>query len=165
MYSAILIPCPGNILIPLGYVLLFPSLALSSQLAFMKATRWDNYLHIFDERIHWFSLTNSIVIVIFLCFMVSMILLRTVNRDVRSSLVFDLFYFWQQLRTYYSFLQISRYNAMDISEDVQEDFGWKLVHGEVFRSPRWPMALSVLVGNGSQLVAMTGITLGMCTCK
>lgn len=50
---------------------------------------------------------------------------------------------------------------MDISEDVQEDFGWKLVHGEVFRSPRWPMALAVLVGNGSQLVAMTGITLGM----
>ena len=35
-----------------------------------------------------------------------------------------------------------------------------VVHGEVFRSPRWPMALSVLVGNGSQLVAMTGITLG-----
>jgi hypothetical protein len=48
-----------------------------------------------------------------------------------------------------------------IQEDVQEDFGWKLVHGEVFRSPRWPQALSVLVGNGSQLVAMTGITLGM----
>jgi len=67
--------------------------------------------------------------------MVSMILLRTVARD------------------------INRYNAMDLSEDVQEDFGWKLVHGEVFRSPRWPQALSVLVGNGSQLVAMTGITL------
>ncbi|KAF8322305.1 endosomal P24A protein [Clavulina sp. PMI_390] len=99
------------------------------------ATRWDNYLHIFDQRIHWFSLTNSIVIVVFLCFMVSMILLRTVNRD------------------------ISRYNAMDLSEDVQEDFGWKLVHGEVFRTPRWPIALSVLVGNGSQLVTMFGITL------
>jgi len=46
-----------------------------------------------------------------------------------------------------------------LSEDVQEDFGWKLVHGEVFRSPRWPTALSVLVGNGAQLVTMTGITL------
>ncbi|CAE6513797.1 unnamed protein product [Rhizoctonia solani] len=99
------------------------------------ATRWDNYLHIFDPKIHWFSLINSLVIVIFLCVMVSMILVRTVSRD------------------------ISRYNAIDLSEDVQEDFGWKLVHGEVFRSPRFPMVLSVLVGNGAQLCVMVGVTL------
>ncbi|EGN99728.1 hypothetical protein SERLA73DRAFT_106457 [Serpula lacrymans var. lacrymans S7.3] len=99
------------------------------------ATRWDNYLHIFDPRIHWFSLVNSLVIVIFLCVMVSMILLRTVSRD------------------------ISRYNAIDLSEDVQEDWGWKLVHGEVFRTPRYPMILSVMVGNGAQLCAMIAVTL------
>ncbi|KAJ1304635.1 hypothetical protein OPQ81_005776 [Rhizoctonia solani] len=99
------------------------------------ATRWDNYLHIFDPKIHWFSLINSLVIVIFLCVMVSMILVRTVSRD------------------------ISRYNAIDLSEDVQEDFGWKLVHGEVFRPPRFPMVLSVLVGNGAQLCVMVGVTL------
>ncbi|KII92448.1 hypothetical protein PLICRDRAFT_50826 [Plicaturopsis crispa FD-325 SS-3] len=99
------------------------------------ATRWDNYLHIFDPRIHWFSLVNSLVIVTFLCVMVSMILLRSVSRD------------------------ISRYNAIDLSEDVQEDWGWKLVHGEVFRTPRYPMALSVMVGNGAQLCAMVCVTL------
>lgn len=47
-----------------------------------------------------------------------------------------------------------------LQEDVQEDFGWKLVHGEVFRSPQAPMMLSVLVGNGAQLCAMVGVTLG-----
>ncbi|KAH9929506.1 endosomal P24A protein [Epithele typhae] len=99
------------------------------------ATRWDNYLHIFDPRIHWFSLINSIIVVVFLCLMVSMILVRTVSRD------------------------ISRYNAIDLSEDVQEDWGWKLVHGEVFRMPGNPMALSVIVGNGAQLCAMVGVTL------
>ncbi|KAJ7084421.1 hypothetical protein B0H15DRAFT_396482 [Mycena belliarum] len=99
------------------------------------ATRWDNYLKIFDPRIHWFSLVNSLVIVVFLCVMVSMILLRSVSRD------------------------ISRYNAIDLSEDVQEDWGWKLVHGEVFRTPRNPMVLSVMVGNGAQLCAMVGVTL------
>ncbi|TBU45895.1 endosomal P24A protein [Dichomitus squalens] len=99
------------------------------------ATRWDNYLHIFDPRIHWFSLINSIIVVVLLCLMVSMILLRTVSRD------------------------ISRYNAIDLSEDVQEDWGWKLVHGEVFRAPRNPMVLSILVGNGAQLCAMVGVTL------
>jgi hypothetical protein len=47
-----------------------------------------------------------------------------------------------------------------VQEDVQEDWGWKLVHGEVFRRPQRPMLLSVLVGNGSQLSAMVGVTLG-----
>ncbi|KAF9528449.1 Nonaspanin [Crepidotus variabilis] len=99
------------------------------------ATRWDNYLHIFDPRIHWFSLINSIVIVVFLCVMVSMILFRSVSKDIH------------------------RYNAIDISEDVQEDWGWKLVHGEVFRSPKNPLLLSVMVGNGAQLCAMVAVTL------
>ena len=31
------------------------------------ATRWDSYLHVYDPRIHWFSLVNSAVIVVFLC--------------------------------------------------------------------------------------------------
>ena len=31
------------------------------------ATRWDTYLHVFDPKIHWFSLINSAVIVVFLC--------------------------------------------------------------------------------------------------
>jgi hypothetical protein len=48
-----------------------------------QATRWDNYLHIFDPRIHWFSLINSLVIVVFLCAMVSMIVYRSISRDVR----------------------------------------------------------------------------------
>ena len=47
-----------------------------------------------------------------------------------------------------------------LQEDVQEDWGWKLVHGEVFRVPDNAMLLSVLVGNGSQLSAMVGVTLG-----
>jgi transmembrane 9 superfamily protein 2/4 len=99
------------------------------------ATRWDNYLHTFDPKIHWFSLINSLVIVVFLCLMVSMILLRSVSRD------------------------ISRYNALDPSEDIQEDWGWKLVSGEVFRTPTNPLVLSAMVGNGAQLCAMVAVTL------
>ncbi|KAL7327063.1 Transmembrane 9 superfamily member 2 [Mucor circinelloides] len=99
------------------------------------ATRWDNYLHVLDPSIHWFSLVNSIVIVLFLTGMVAMILIRALHKD------------------------ISRYNAVDAQEDVQEDYGWKLVHGDVFRPPQRPMLLSVLVGSGAQIVAMTGLTL------
>lgn len=67
--------------------------------------------------------------------MVAMVLLRTVHRD------------------------ISRYNAMDVEEDVQEDYGWKLIHGEVFRAPKHRMFLSVVVGSGMQLAAMSTVTL------
>ncbi|KAG0171837.1 hypothetical protein DFQ28_008593 [Apophysomyces sp. BC1034] len=99
------------------------------------ATRWDMYLAVRDPSIHWFSLVNSIVIVLFLTGMVAMILMRALHKD------------------------ISRYNAVDAQEDVQEDYGWKLVHGDVFRPPTHSLLLSVAVGSGAQLVAMTALTL------
>jgi transmembrane 9 superfamily protein 2/4 len=112
------------------------------------ATRWDNYLHVYDPKIHWFSLVNSAVIVVFLVAMVSTILVRTLKKD------------------------IARYNRLDqfaledfgengeVEDGVAEDSGWKLVHGDVFRSPKNPLLLSVLVGNGAQLFAMTALTIG-----
>ena len=87
----------------------------------------------FDPRIHWLALINSVVIVSFLCMMVGIIVARSISRDIH------------------------RYNAIDMTEDVQEDFGWKLVHGEVFRPPNRPMFLSIFVGSGSQLVAMAAV--------
>jgi transmembrane 9 superfamily protein 2/4 len=113
------------------------------------ATRWDKYLHVFDPKIHWFSLINSSVFVFFLVGMVSMILLRALKKD------------------------IARYNRLDsinledlngtsaVEDGIQEDSGWKLVHGDVFRCPKSPLLLSVLLGNGTQLFVMTGVTVGM----
>lgn len=46
-----------------------------------------------------------------------------------------------------------------MQEDIQEDFGWKLVHGDVFRPPRATMLLSVCVGSGCQILFMTFIAL------
>lgn len=77
--------------------------------------------------------------VVFLCALVSSLLLRSVKGD------------------------LSRYNAIDLEEDVQEDYGWKLIHGEVFRTPKSPVLLSVLVGNGAHLCAMIGVTLVFAT--
>jgi len=99
------------------------------------ATRWDSYLKTTDSRVHWFSLINSTIICVFLCVMVGMILLRTVNRDV------------------------SRYNAIDLTDDIQEDFGWKLVHAEVFRQPQHPMLLAIANGSGGQVAVMLGVAI------
>lgn len=54
---------------------------------------------------------------------------------------------------------ISRYNSIEAQDDAQEDFGWKLVHGDVFRPPQNSMLLSVLLGNGSQLFFMANVTI------
>jgi transmembrane 9 superfamily protein 2/4 len=105
--------------------------------------------------------------------MVSMIVYRSVSRDVRR------FIFCTSICLSATVSQISRYNAIDISvrtsfqaehcyrcanlapqEDVQEDWGWKLVHGEVFRTPNNPLVLAALIGNGAQLCSMVGVTLG-----
>ena len=67
---------------------------------------------------------------------------------------------------------IARYNKLDsfklddlsgtngdVEDGVQEDSGWKLVHGDVFRPPKNPLLLSVFLGNGSQLFVMVGTTI------
>lgn len=99
------------------------------------ASRWDTYLLMGDEQIHWFSIINSLMIVLFLSGMVAMIMLRTLHRD------------------------FNRYNAVEATDDVEEETGWKLVHGDVFRPPAHPMLLSVLVGTGVQTLVMGVITM------
>ncbi|KAI1617259.1 hypothetical protein EDD36DRAFT_158870 [Exophiala viscosa] len=110
------------------------------------ATRWDKYLHIIDPKIHWFSLINSTVFVIFLVGMVGTILLRALRKDIAR---------YNRLENI-NLDDLSGTSAVD--DDVQEDSGWKLVHGDVFRSPRYTLILSVLLGNGAQLFVMTGVT-------
>ncbi|XP_068596995.1 transmembrane 9 superfamily member 2 [Brachionichthys hirsutus] len=100
------------------------------------ASRWDYILESMPHtNIQWFSIMNSLVIVLFLSGMVAMILLRTLHKD------------------------IARYNQMDSVEDAQEEFGWKLVHGDVFRAPRKGMLLSVFLGSGTQIFIMIFVTL------
>ncbi|GCC38407.1 transmembrane 9 superfamily member 2-like [Chiloscyllium punctatum] len=100
------------------------------------ASRWDYILESMPHtNIQWFSIMNSLVIVLFLSGMVAMIMLRTLHKD------------------------IARYNQIDSAEDAQEEFGWKLVHGDVFRPPRKGMLLSVFLGQGTQIFIMMFITL------
>jgi len=96
--------------------------------------RWDIYFMVKDSQIHWFSIINSMMIVLFLTGMVAMIMMRTLHQDFR------------------------RYNQVD-SEEAQEDTGWKLVHGDVFRPPTNALLFSVLVGTGVQVLSMTVVTM------
>eukprot|EP00605_Chrysophyceae_sp_TOSAG23-4_P000906 GSChrysophyteH1.ASY1.ANO1.1000.1 assembled CDS len=49
------------------------------------ASRWDVYLsmnHAVPDKVHWFSIVNSLLIVMFLAFMVAMILVRTLTKEI-----------------------------------------------------------------------------------
>ncbi|KAF3326874.1 transmembrane 9 superfamily member 7-like protein [Carex littledalei] len=99
------------------------------------ASRWDTYLLMNDDQIHWFSIINSLMIVLFLSGMIAMIMMRTLYKD------------------------IANYNQLDSQEEAQEETGWKLVHGDVFRPPVHSGLLCVYVGTGVQFFGMTLVTM------
>jgi transmembrane 9 superfamily member 2/4 len=98
-------------------------------------SRWDTYLSMSDVQIHWFSIINSLVIILFLAAILTMIMIRTLRRD------------------------IAKYNQDEDVEESLEESGWKLVHGDVFRPPQHPRLLSAFIGSGVQLFLMLFITI------
>jgi len=72
------------------------------------SSRWDAYLMMVDDQVHWFSIINSVMIVLFLSGMVGMIMIRTLHRDIAA------------------------YNEMQTAEEAIEESGWKLVSPFLF---------------------------------
>mgnify|MGYP000539555777 CR=1 FL=1 len=110
-------------------------------------SRFDRYLDhdFFKHPIHWFSVFNSFMMVLFLMGLVLLILLRTLKKDyARYGLVADL-----------------EDGADEVDDegkpltDKSEDAGWKQVHGDVFRAPNLLPLFAALLGTGWQLVILT----------
>ncbi|GIY63344.1 transmembrane 9 superfamily member 3 [Caerostris darwini] len=98
--------------------------------------RFDKYLDpsFFQHRIHWFSIFNSFMMVIFLVGLVSMILMRTLRKD---------------------YARYSKDEEMDDMErDLGDEYGWKQVHGDVFRPPTYPSLFTALIGSGYQITVV-----------
>ena len=97
------------------------------------SARWDAYLNTKNKsaaRFRWFSITRKMIIVFILSGLVAVVLVRNLRDDV------------------------ARYNAVPMDEEeraeVLEEFGWKLVHSDVFRPPTTsPLLLSVCCGTGA----------------
>eukprot|EP00823_Brevimastigomonas_motovehiculus_P008249 TRINITY_DN7529_c0_g1_i1.p1 TRINITY_DN7529_c0_g1~~TRINITY_DN7529_c0_g1_i1.p1 ORF type:complete len:599 (-),score=94.51 TRINITY_DN7529_c0_g1_i1:130-1926(-) len=99
--------------------------------------RFDRYLDFdfFEHQIHWFSIFNSFMMVVFLCGLVALILTRTLKNDY------------------------ARYTSEEEDPDTEmnanlEETGWKQVHGDVFRPPAFPLLYSAFIGIGSQLLCI-----------
>jgi len=100
------------------------------------SSRWDIYLsedHLVPAQVHWYSITNSILVVLFLSLLVVSVLVRNLRRDIAA------------------------YNALAALADEEKDedmdeSGWKLVHADVFRPPQtMPMLYCVFMGSGAQV--------------
>lgn len=102
--------------------------------------RFNKYLDpaVFKPRIHWFSIFNSFMMVLFLVGLVSMILMRTLRRD---------------------YARYSRDEFDDLERDLGDEYGWKQIHTDVFRPPSHPLLLSALVGTGYQVAIVSFIVI------
>nr|CAG8509116.1 14031_t:CDS:2 [Entrophospora candida] len=99
--------------------------------------RFDKLLDMefFEHKIHWFSIINSFVMVIVLTGFVSLILVRMIKKDYAR---------------YDKEIEIG-----DLDHDIGDEYGWKQIHGDVFRAPRSLLLFSALIGTGHQLVWLT----------
>ncbi|KAL8202247.1 UNVERIFIED_CONTAM: Transmembrane 9 superfamily member 3 [Gekko kuhli] len=77
--------------------------------------------------------------VIFLVGLVSMILMRTLRKD---------------------YARYSKEEEMDdMDRDLGDEYGWKQVHGDVFRPSSHPLIFSSLIGSGCQIFAVSFIVI------
>merc|ERR1711991_382308 len=85
-----------------------------------------------ELEIHWLSILNSVVLVVLLTGFIAIIILRVLKSDY------------------------SRYQSKfdDPEADDEEDYGWKLLHGDVFRFPPHKSIFCAFVGIGFQFLAM-----------
>jgi len=82
-----------------------------------------------ELEIHWLSIMNSTVLVILLTGFLAIIIMRVLKADY------------------------SRYARAEEEED-EEDYGWKLIHGDVFRFPGHKNLFSSFLGIGAQFMSV-----------
>jgi len=99
------------------------------------SSRWDHYLHIHNDNIHWFSLINSSLVIVILSFTILHIFMRALKKDIEI------------------------YNTRVTGEEFIDEYGWKQVCNDVFRKPVNRMLLCAIVGTGVQLFSMSAYSL------
>lgn len=109
------------------------------------ASRWDRYF-VNDEEattVHWLAIGCSIVIVLMLSVVVSLVMIRTLSRDIQN---------YNDSGDPEARKRKAEREALE--EDDEDTTGWKLVHGDVFRPPPLGGLFAPLIGSGVQLIAV-----------
>lgn len=131
--------------------------------------RFHRYLDnkFFKHQIHWFSIFNSFMMVLFLTGLVSLIMVRTLRRDyARYSITGEADDYDDEEGA----VVMDENGKPILDEDGNprlktgggggggmptEDSGWKQVHGDVFRAPGMLTLVAAFLGSGWQLIILT----------
>jgi len=99
--------------------------------------RFDRYLDssALEIKIHTLAVINSFIIAFLLIAVVITILYKTLRTDSKTT---------DELET----------GLLEFDTDFGDDYGWKLVHGDIFRRPPHCAILSTLLGSGIQLIIL-----------
>lgn len=123
------------------------------------AVRFDRYLdhEFFKHQIHWFSIFNSFMMVLFLTGLVALILLRTLRKDyARYSRMESDAEEGVAVEVDSDGEEVEKKTLIGRGEGLNEDSGWKQVHGDVFRAPTFLFIFSAVLGIGWQIIVLTG---------
>lgn len=91
-------------------------------------------------KVHWLNIFNSLLLVLLLAGFLALVLFRILRKD------------------------LARYEA-NLAKDAEDpldgelEYGWKLIHGDVFRFPPFRSFFCAFIGVGSQFVAMSAVML------
>lgn len=139
-------------------------------------SRFDRYLDhaFFKHQIHWFSIFNSFMMVLFLMGLVALILLRTLRKDYARYALSNQTTDSESLLGLESGSSQQQQPMVDengkpmVDQDghvmsssmggnanTVEDSGWKQVHGDVFRAPALLPLFAAILGTGWQLIILT----------
>ncbi|XP_068661809.1 transmembrane 9 superfamily member 2-like [Aristolochia californica] len=112
------------------------------EVEFVYSVRWDETLRSFEGRmekylrdtslpkhqqIHWFSITNSIIVLTLLLGFLTTVFMKILRND---------------LNKYYG------------NEEDDNEVGWKYIHGDVFRYPPLKSTICAILGCGNQLLML-----------
>jgi len=126
--------------------------------------RFEKYLDrdFFQHRVHWWALANAAATVAFLTALVAAILVRALRADVAR-------YNGVAGAASSSSAAAAAARALggspprppalgDLDGDFDDESGWKVLSGDVFRAPKNLHLLSALVGTGAQLCLLVLLT-------
>lgn len=121
-----------------------------AKLSFTYSVKWVNSPIEFDQRfhkylaydffehsIHWYSIVNSFILVLLLVCLVFLILVRTLKADYDR---------------YDRFAESEEDFLDEYDKNMDDDSGWKQIHGDVFRAPSQVRPLAIFLGSGAQLL-------------
>uniref|UniRef100_A0A2P2JY37 Transmembrane 9 superfamily member n=1 Tax=Rhizophora mucronata TaxID=61149 RepID=A0A2P2JY37_RHIMU len=95
-------------------------------------TRMDRYsraaLHAINQKIHWFSFINSVVITLLLMALLTVFFMRHLKNDLRKCSSGD--------------------------EEEEKEIGWKHIHGDAFSCPQNMSLFCAVLGTGTQLLTL-----------